>query len=91
MTNNLDLTKFKILRDHLIVKALKEKGVKGLDKPDNIDEKPEFGEVVSVSDTAGETVKVGDTIYFSKYSSEKTRNAGEDYYIIRIEDVIGKK
>lgn len=94
--NNFDLSKFKFLYDHILVKAMKDEGgVDGLVKPGQYDDKPEFGEVVSTGDgrLADDgtlipiNLKVGDVIFFSKYSSEQARTLGEDFYIIRADDV----
>ena len=91
----LNLTKAKFLYDHLLVKAITEGGVDGLVKPEQYEDKPEFGEVVAVGGgrlmedgtVVPLKIKVGDTVFFGKYSTEKTRHLGEDYYIIREEDV----
>lgn len=93
--NSFDLSKFAFRYDNVLVKALREKPVNGLVNPDQYDDKPEFGEVVAIGEgrvlDSGQVlspkVKVGDTIFFGKYSSEQTRSLGQDYYIIREEDI----
>lgn len=93
--NNLDLSQFTFLHDYLLVQAIREESVNGLVKPEQYDDKPELGVVIKVGpgrvlesgEIAAPGVKEGDTIFFGKYSSEQTRSLGNDYYIIRAEDV----
>ena len=82
-----DLTKFTFLYDHILVKAIISDGVDGLVKPSSYDDKPEFGKVISRGKDTEKELKVGDVVFFSKYSSEQTRSLGEDYYIIRSDDI----
>lgn len=90
------LSKFNFLHDHVLVKAKKEDSSTGLIKPDQYEDKSELGEVVAVGKgrilengkIVPMTVKPGDTILFGKYSTEKIRFGGEDYLILREEDII---
>lgn len=90
------IAEFTFLNDYILVKALKSEGVAGLVKPDQYDDKPELGVVVACGSGRvldnGSVVplgfRVGDTIFFGKYSSMQTRSLGEDYFIIRSEDVM---
>ena len=92
---SFDLTKFKFLYDFILVKAVKDEGIKGLVKPENYDDKPQFGEVISTGkgrllengEIVPSEIKEGDIIFFSKYSSEQSRSLGKDYFIIRLDDV----
>lgn len=83
--NRFDLTQFDFLGDNVLIKALKEESVSELIKPDQYDEKPEFGEVVRAS--AATNIPIGSIVFFGKYSTEQTRNLSQDYYIIRVEDI----
>ena len=98
----LNITEFQFLGDHALVRSIKkeelvsEKSKMGLIRPDQYDAQPEYGIIVAIgpgriTDT-GEIiptkVKVGDTVFFGMYSSVKTRFDGEDYYIIREEDIM---
>lgn len=93
--NNFDLTKFTFRYDNVLVRAIREDKVGGLYKPEQYDDKPEFGIVVAIGtgrvldngQILEPKVKVGQTIFFGKYSSEQTRSLGQDYYIIREEDI----
>jgi len=90
-----ELKDFSFLYDNVLVKALRPETVEGLVKPDQYDDKPEFGEVIQVGEgrllddgvVVPTKLKVGDIIFFGKYSSEQTRSVGEDYFIIREDDV----
>ena len=87
------------LRDRLIVKRLEEelKTKGGIIIPDSAKEKPQEGEVVAVgSGRLNEDgkitpidVKVGDKILFSKYSGTEIKIEGEEYLIIREDDIQG--
>ncbi|MFO1518645.1 MAG: co-chaperone GroES [bacterium] len=87
------------LRDRLIVKRLveEEKTKGGIIIPDSAKEKPQEGEVVAVGsgriNEDGKVtpldIKVGDKILFSKYSGTEVKVEGEEYIIIREDDVQG--
>lgn len=91
-----DLLKYDLLYDYILVKAIRQESVNGLVKPEQYEDKPEFGEVVSTGEgrlledgtVIPTKVKKGDIIFFGKYSSVQTRSLGEDYYIIRDDDVM---
>lgn len=93
-----DLKKFKFIHDFILVQALREEDVgEGglLVKPEQYDDKPEFGRVVLVGEgrildngtIVPPKVHEGDVIFFGKYSSEQTRNLSKDFFIIRDEDI----
>lgn len=71
---------------------LQEQG--GVYNPQQYEDKAEFGEVVMVGQghlledgrVIPLTVKVGDTVYFEKYSTKKIRVSGVDHLIIREDD-----
>jgi len=94
------MSKLKVrpLHDRIIVKRLteEEKTKGGIIIPDSAKEKPQEAEVVAVGQ--GKTtdegkiislqVKVGDKILFSKYSGNEIKIDGEEYLIMREEDVL---
>ena len=84
---SFDLTKFDFLYDHILVKSIKDEGIDGLDKPNSYDDKPEFGEIISRGMETSDDLDIGDIVFFSKYSSEQTRSLGQDFYIIRSDDI----
>ncbi len=87
------------LHDRLRVKRLEEgeQRVGGIIIPDTAKEKPQQGKVVAAGNgrltDEGQVipldVKVGDTILFGKYSGTEIKLDGEEYLIIREEEVLG--
>jgi chaperonin GroES len=91
--------KIRPLNDRLLVQRLEEeaKTAGGIIIPDSAKEKPAQGKVVAVgpgkTNDAGERValqvKEGDVILFSKYGGTDVKLDGEDYLIMREDDVLG--
>jgi len=89
----------KPLQDRVIVKRMEEeeKTKGGIIIPDSAKEKPVEGKVVAVgSGKVGEDgkrvaldIKKGDRILFGKYSGTEVKISGEDYLILREDDVLG--
>jgi len=87
------------LHDRVLVRRLEQKeSVKGgIIIPDSAKEKPQEGEVVSAGkgkiNEDGKVrpldVKEGDRILFGKYSGTEIKLDGEDYIIMREEEVLG--
>ena len=85
------------LHERIIVKGVseEEKTRGGIIIPDTAKEKPQEGEVIAVGNGKilddGKKrpldVKVGDKILFSKYSGNEIKLQGEEYLIVREEDV----
>jgi chaperonin GroES len=92
-------TKLRPLQDRILVKRLtgEEKTKGGIIIPDSAKEKPQEGEVMAVGNgkvlDSGQKVtlevKVGDRILFSKYSGSEVKMDGEEYTIMREDDVLG--
>ena len=92
-------TKFTPLHDRILVTRQEEGETMrgGIIIPDSAKEKPMQGTVISVgkgkSNDEGKTfpldVKAGDTILFGKYSGTEIKLDGEDYLIMREEEVLG--
>ncbi len=90
--------KVKPLADRVLVKRIEEEEVKvgGIIIPDTAKEKPQKGEVVAVGpgrvDDSGKRipmeVKVGDRIIFSKYAGSEVKIEGEEYLIMREDDIL---
>jgi chaperonin GroES len=86
------------LHDRLIVQRVDdgEQTVGGIIVPDNAKEKPQRGTVFAVGlgkikeDGSRQTpdVKSGDTILFGKYAGQDIKIDGEDYLIMREDDVL---
>jgi len=89
----------KPLQDRVLVKRLEaeEKTASGLYIPDSAKEKPQEGEVVAVGpgkvleggNKIELTVKVGDKVLFSKYAGTDIKLDGEEYLIMREDDILG--
>jgi len=89
----------KPLSDRVLVKPLDEKEVKkgGIIIPDTAKEKPQEGEVVALGtgkfDENGKkiefTVKKGDRVLISKYGGTEIKFEGENYLIMREDDILG--
>ena len=87
------------LHDRIIVQRLEEgeQKIGGIIIPDSAKEKPQEGKVVAVGDgkvldngtTVKLTVKAGDRILFGKYSGTEIKLEGEEYLIMREEDILG--
>ena len=92
-------TKFTPLHDRILVKRTEEGETMrgGIIIPDSAKEKPQQGEVIAVgkgkSNDKGETfpldVKAGDTLLFGKYSGTEIKLDGDDFLIMREEEVLG--
>ena len=91
--------KIRPLQDRVIVKRLaeEEKTKGGIIIPDTAKEKPMEGKVVAVGKGKVKEdgsvikldVKVGDKILFSKYAGTEVKIDGEEYLIMREDDILG--
>jgi chaperonin GroES len=92
------LTLLKPLGDRIVVKATEAEEITkgGIVLPDSAQEKPREGEVIAVGPgTVMETgakvpmeVKVGDKVIYSKYGGVEVKIAGEEYVILKQNDVL---
>ena len=91
--------KIRPLNDRILVKRLEgeAKTAGGIIIPDSAKEKPAEGEVVAVGpgklNEAGARVAmdvaVGDRVLFSKYGGTEVKLDGEDFLIMREDDILG--
>ena len=91
--------KLRPLHDRVLVKRLKEQDDKhgNIIIPDTAKEKPQEGKVIAVGTgrvtedgkTLPLAVKEGDRILFGKYSGSEVKLDGEEYLIMKEEDVLG--
>lgn len=88
--NPLNIKDFKLLNDNVLVKSILVTEKKGVIVPTTYDTKPELGEVISVGSKVEELLPK-DIVYFNKYSSTKFNVDGEEYYVLRFDDVVGYK
>ena len=93
------MAKFAPLHDRILVRRVEEATTTrgGIIIPDSAKEKPQEGEVVSAGkgkiNEEGKVrpldVKEGDRILFGKYSGTEIKLDGEDFIIMREEEVLG--
>ncbi|MFZ0798426.1 MAG: co-chaperone GroES [Terriglobales bacterium] len=92
-------TKFTPLHDRILVRRVEEADTTrgGIIIPDTAKDKPQEGEVISTGkgkiNEEGKVrpldVKEGDRILFGKYSGTEIKIDGEDFIIMREEEVLG--
>jgi chaperonin GroES len=93
-----DKLKIRPLHDRVIIQRLEaeQKSPGGIVIPDTAAEKPIRGKVIAVGkgkilengDVRPLDVKVGDHVLFGKYSGTEVKVDGEDYLVMREEDVM---
>jgi chaperonin GroES len=92
------MSKIRPLHERVLVRRLEEEEVSkgGIIIPDSAKEKPAEGEIVAVG-TGKKTeegkiipldVKVGDKILFSKYSGSDIKVDGEEFLIMKEDDIL---
>ncbi|AGF77938.1 Co-chaperonin GroES [Desulfocapsa sulfexigens DSM 10523] len=91
--------KIRPLNDRLLVKRLEEETMTagGIIIPDSAKEKPAEGEVIAVGpgkvadngERIALQVKEGDMVLFSKYGGTDVKLDGEDFLIMREDDILG--
>lgn len=91
--------KVKPLGDRILVKQVEaeEKTSGGIVIPDTAKEKPQQAEVVAVGDGKRKSdgsviplsVKKGDRVLYGKYSGTEITIGGQDYLIVKEEDILG--
>jgi chaperonin GroES len=93
------MTSIKPLQDRVILKRIEEgeqiRG--GIIIPDSAKEKPQEGEVIAVGEGKkldnGERVpldvKAGDRVLFGKYAGTEIKLDGDEYLIMREDDILG--
>ncbi len=87
------------LHDRVVVRRMEEERTSagGIVIPDSATEKPIQGKIIAVGN--GKTldngqvraleVKVGDRVLFGKYSGTEVKLEGEDFLVMREEDIMG--
>ena len=93
------MAKFAPLHDRILVRRVEEAATTrgGIIIPDSAKDKPQEGEIVSVgtgrTNDEGKTfplaVKEGDRILFGKYSGTEIKIDGEEYIIMKEDEVLG--
>ena len=85
--------KIQPLSDRVLVvpQEAETKTASGIYIPDSAKEKPQQGKVVAVGKGTKDhdmTVKVGDIVLYGKYSGSELKLEGNDYLIMREEDIL---
>jgi len=91
-------TRIQPLQDRILVKRLdeEEEQIGGIIIPDSAKEKPQEGEVIAVGPgkvtddgkRQAPEVSEGDKILFAKYAGTEVKSDGEEYLIMREDDVL---
>ena len=91
--------KLKPLQDRILVQRVEEKATTkgGIIIPDTAKEKPAEGKIIAVgAGKVGEDgkrialdVKKGDRVLFSKYAGTEVQIEGDEYLIMREDDILG--
>ena len=91
--------KLRPMQDRIIVKRLEEETMTagGIFIPETAKEKPQKGEIVAVGNGKktddGKVipldVKAGDKVLFGKYAGTEVKIEGEEYLIMREDDILG--
>ncbi len=93
------MAKLRPLFDRVIVRPIEaeERTAGGIVLPDTAKEKPQQGEVVAVGSgkllddgrVVPLDVKVGDRVYYGKYSGTEVKLNGQEYVVLRQDDILG--
>lgn len=83
----------KPISDRVVIKpaSAEEKTKGGIIIPDTAKEKPQKGEVIAIGpgkDGNLMTVQVGDIVLYGKYAGQELQYEGEDYLIMREDDIL---
>ena len=91
--------KIRPLQDRIIVQRIEEeeKTAGGIIIPDTAKEKPQIGKVIAAGNgrktedgkVVPMDVKKGDKILFSKYAGSEVKLDGEDFLIMKEDDILG--
>ncbi len=93
------MMKIRPLHDRIVVKRIEERETtrRGIIIPDSAQEKPQEAEIIAVGQgkrledgkLAALDLKAGDRVLFGKYSGNEIKLDGEEYLIMREDDVLG--
>jgi chaperonin GroES len=94
-----NMMKIRPLYDRIVVKRIEERETtqRGIVIPDSAQEKPHEGEVIAVGrgkrledgQLVALDLKPGDRILFAKYSGNDVKLDGDEYLVMREDDVLG--
>lgn len=88
------------LGDRILIKPIElaEEKIGGIIIPDTAKEKPQEGEVVAIGpgrllengQRQAPSVAVGDKVLYGKYAGTEVKSGGEEYLIVREDDILAK-
>lgn len=89
----------RLLDDRVMVNTIEVEKEGSIVLPDSAEKKPFKGEVLAVGPgklldsgkRAQMSLKPGDTVVFSKYGGTEIKHEGEDYLILREDDILAKE
>ncbi|HJO26814.1 MAG: co-chaperone GroES [Planctomycetes bacterium] len=97
--SNTTATQIRPLGDRVLVQRVEaeDKTAGGILLPESAKEKPKEGKVIAIGEGRmldnGErstfSVKEGDTVLFSSYAGTEVKYQGEEYMIMREDDILG--
>ena len=79
------------LRNQVLIQPEKpeQKTVTGIVLPENASaERPQQGKVIAVGTSENITVKVGQTVIYTRYGGTEIKHAGQDYLIVANKDIL---
>lgn len=84
------------LGERIVIRKLEkeERTASGIVLPSSAQEQPQYAEVVAISEQIQnneelkESVKVSDRVIYSKYAGTEVKLDGEEYIVIKLEDVL---
>lgn len=86
----------KPLGDRVVIKKLEaeEKTKSGIVLPSSAKEQPQMAEIMAIGgdilkdDKKKDQIKVGDTVIFSQYAGTEVKVDGEEYTILKLNDIL---
>jgi chaperonin GroES len=83
------MSKIRPLNDRILISRLKseQKTASGIIIPDTAQEKTQLGKVIAAGES--KILKDGDTILFGKYSGTEVKLDGNEYLILKEEEILG--
>ena len=79
--------KIKPLKDRIFIDRFTEKSTSLIELPDSLKEKADFGKITAAGPES--KFKVGDVVFFGKFSGSKLLYEGIEYFWMQNENVIG--
>lgn len=72
------------------IEAVEEKTASGIIIPDTAKEKPQHGKVIAIGQIEDVAIKIGDNVYYKKFSGTELEIEDKKYLLIPYEDLLAK-